>query len=375
MIKPSNFFHALESNNVEFFSGVPDSLLKDICAYISDNVTENNHIIAANEGAAVGLAIGNYLVSGNIPLVYMQNSGLGNSINPLLSIAAEEVYSIPMLLMIGWRGEPGIPDEPQHIKQGLVTEAILKAMQVPYSIIDADCNYLDIISEAISSARNNKRPHALLVKKAAFSGYKLKHSKSTSYEMNREEAIKLVIDSLESDDIVVSTTGKTSRELFEYRKEINHGHDRDFLTVGAMGHTSQIALGVAIGSPERDVYCLDGDGSVIMHMGSMAINGNQTNVSNFKHIVFNNEAHDSVGGQPTLGSVLNFKKIADSCGYTFVASAKKSIELDKLLKEMKDHKGRAFLEIKVNKGARKDLGRPTNSPAENKKLFEQFLQL
>lgn len=374
MINPSDFFRELELQNIKFFTGVPDSLLKDLCAFISDNVLEENHIIAANEGAAIGLGIGNYLATGNIPLVYMQNSGLGNSINPLLSIAAEEVYSIPILLIIGWRGKPGTTDEPQHKKQGLVTEDLLKAMQIPYNIVNSDSNISAIISNAVSSAIEYNRPHALLVSKKTFSSYKLKKANKTSYQMNREDAIKLLVDQLEEKDIVVSTTGKTSRELFEYRKELNQGHDKDFLTVGAMGHTSQIALGVALGLPDRDIYCFDGDGSVIMHMGSLAINGTMNCVSNFKHIIINNEAHDSVGGQPTVGLVIDFPKLASSCGYTYIASVKDMDDLVQRLKEMKNHKGRGFLEIKVNKGARNNLGRPTNSPLENKILFERFIR-
>lgn len=375
MIDVSSFYSELALQKISFFTGVPDSLLKDVCAFISDNATENNHIIAANEGAAVALAVGNYLATGKVPLVYMQNSGFGNSVNPILSIADEEVYSIPLLLLIGWRGEPGIKDEPQHTKQGMVTEDLLQAMRISYQIIDANSDISSVVKEAAKFTLSNKRPYALLVKKKTFKSYKLKKAKTSSYLMNREDAIKLLVDQLDENDVVVSTTGKTSRELFEYRKELGHSHERDFLTVGAMGHTSQIALGVALGVPNRNVYCFDGDGSVIMHMGSLAISGNMETVQNFKHIVINNEAHDSVGGQPTVGSKIDFIKIADSCGYTFTASVKDPKILSAKMEEMKIHKGRAFLEIKVNKGARSNLGRPTISPIENKGSFEHFLKL
>lgn len=374
MIDTSKFYKTLTTKGVNFFTGVPDSLLKDICAYISDNTPEERHIIAANEGASVGLAVGSYLASGKLPLVYMQNSGFGNTVNPLLSIADDDVYGIPMLLLIGWRGEPGVKDEPQHVKQGKVSEELLRAMQIPYQVLDAESNIETVLEEAINAAITAKKPYALLVRKGTFEKYKLKKDKLSSFPLNREGAVRLIIDKLKENDIVVSTTGKTSREVFEHRVALGQTHEKDFLTVGAMGHTASIAMGIALEKPDRKVFCLDGDGSVLMHMGTLAINGHMGHLENFKHIVINNGAHDSVGGQPTLGFEIDFPKVAEACGYTMVLTASEVEEIRKKLNAIMDHKGRAFLEIKVNKGAREDLGRPTKTPKENKSAFQRFLK-
>jgi phosphonopyruvate decarboxylase len=374
VINTLKFYQALTARGIDFFTGVPDSLLKDICAFISDNAPNERHIIAANEGASVGLAVGNYLASGKMPLVYLQNSGFGNTINPLLSIADNDVYGIPMLLLIGWRGEPGIKDEPQHVKQGKVSEELLIAMEIPYQIIDAASNIDNVLDKAVEKAMTIKKPYALLVRKGTFEKYKLKKETPTSFPLDREGAVKLIIDVLEDKDIVVSTTGKTSREVFEQRVALEQSHERDFLTVGAMGHTSSIAVGIALEKKDRNVYCLDGDGSVLMHMGSLAINGQMDHLDNLKHIVLNNGAHDSVGGQPTVGFEIDFPEIAKASGYTIVDSASEIEDIKKKLKALTRHKGRAFLELKVNKGAREDLGRPTKTPKENKNAFQQFLK-
>jgi len=294
MISCEKFYHSLLENNISFFTGVPDSLLKNICAYITDHAPSNNHIIAANEGAAVGLAIGYHLATGKIPLVYLQNSGFGNTINPLLSIVDPEVYQIPMVLMIGWRGEPGVKDEPQHKKQGRVNQALLQAMEIPYSILDHDSQQaLLSIKEAAHRAVLNRGPYALLIRKGIFEKYQLLKDDKLDFPLTREMAVKIVVDHLDPQDAVISTTGMTSRELFEYRDFLNQGHDNDFLTIGGMGHTSQIALGIALQKNDRQVFCLDGDGSVIMHMGSLAVIGTQ-GIGNFKHIILNNGVHDSV---------------------------------------------------------------------------------
>lgn len=374
MINTSSFYNALTSRGVNFFTGVPDSLLKDICAFISDNTPEDRHIISANEGSSIGLAVGNYLASGNPSLVYMQNSGFGNTVNPLLSIADDDVYGIPMLLLIGWRGEPGKKDEPQHVKQGRVSEELLKAMELPYLILDEHTDIDLALDNAMRVAVSEKKPFALLVRKGTFEKYKLLKDSTSSFALDREGAVKLIIDQLEDKDIVVSTTGKTSREVFEYRQELGQTHERDFLTVGAMGHTSSIALGIAIEKKDRNVFCFDGDGSVLMHMGSLAINGMMKDVNNFKHIIINNGAHDSVGGQPTVGFDIDFNSIAKGCGYTLVDSASDINEIKDKIAVMTSHKGRALLEIKVNKGARENLGRPTKTPKENKTVFKEFLK-
>ena len=374
MISVKDFYDCLKSSNIDFFTGVPDSLLKDICNYITDVTPKKNNIIAANEGGAIGLAMGYNLASSKIPLVYMQNSGFGNTINPLLSLADQKVYSIPMLLLVGWRGEPGVNDEPQHLKQGLVSEELLKTMNIPYSVISKDSSdFENIIKNAMETVNNKQTPYVLLIRKGTFEPYLLKNKIITDYDLNREDAIKKIIDLISDEDIVVATTGKTSREVFEYRVEKGMGHEKDFLTVGGMGHANQIALGISIAKPERRVFCIDGDGAVLMHTGSMGIIGD-IKPKHFKHIIINNGAHDSVGGQPTIGFEINFGKIANAFNYKDVFSIKSLCEFDKVFDSFCNSIGPSLLEIVVNKGARKDLGRPTISPKENKINFKSFIK-
>ena len=370
MISPQYFYNTLNENGIDFFTGVPDSLLKDICAFITDHTDERHNIIAANEGCAVGLAAGYHLSTGRTAMVYMQNSGLGNAVNPLLSLADEEVYSIPLLLMIGWRGEPGIKDEPQHVKQGLVTPGLLNTMGIPFQILPEDESALPaVMKKAVEYMTTRQAPYAILVRKSTFEPYKLQSAAESSFEMNREGALDLILEQLDDQDIVVSTTGKTSREVFEIRERRSQGHEKDFLTVGSMGHASQIALGMAIsGDSDRNVFCLDGDGAFLMQMGGVSsVSGLRPD--NFRHIVINNGVHDSVGGQPTTAMNLDLPAIAQSCGYTFRETVESADELRASLMRMKSHKGPALLEVRVNKGARKDLGRPTIPPAENKTNF------
>jgi phosphonopyruvate decarboxylase len=376
MLNPKLFFDTLTKENINFFSGVPDSLLKNICAYITDNTVAKNHIIAANEGNALALGIGYHLATNKIPLIYMQNSGLGNIINPLLSLADPDVYSIPLLLMIGWRGEPNVKDEPQHKKQGRVTLELLETMEVPYQVLSPDTNdeqAKQIIQKAILYARENNTPYALVVRKGSFDDYKLQTDVQRDFPLLRENAIKLIVDELDDKDLVVSTTGVASRELFEYREALGQGHEKDFLTVGGMGHANQIALGIALQKPDRQVFCFDGDGAMLMHMGSLAINASMQ-CNNFKHIIFNNGAHDSVGGQPTVGYQIDILAIAKALGYSKVLQASTESEIKNNLKQLRDFNGMALLEIKVKKGFRKNLGRPTKSPLENKKALMRFIK-
>jgi len=376
MINTKVFFQNLVKNNIEFFTGVPDSLLSNICSYITDNVSSKKHIIAANEGNALALGIGYYLASGKLPLIYLQNSGLGNIVNPLLSLADPDVYSVPMLLMIGWRGEPNATDEPQHKKQGRVTLKILEAMEVPYQVLSIDTSddqAKEIINKASKEALKNNAPFAIVIKKNTFSEYKIKKDEMANSLLSREDAIKIIVDNLDDKDIVVSTTGFASRELFEYREELKQGHEKDFLTVGGMGHADQIALGIAMQKPNRRVLCLDGDGSTLMHMGSLGINGN-VECNNFKHIIFNNGAHDSVGGQPTVGYTTNFQSIAKACNYDLVLEAETSKEVITCIRDLKAFKGKVFLVIRVKTGFRKDLGRPSTTPKENKENLMKFIK-
>ena len=373
MIKTQEFYEALCQNEIDFFTGVPDSLLKDMCSYITDNVSKEKHIISANEGGAVALAIGYHLATGKIPLVYMQNSGFGNTINPLLSLADPKVYSIPLVLVIGWRGEPGLKDEPQHIKQGEISETLLKTLDIPYIIISEKTQKIDqVIFESVSQAKKNNEPFAILVRKGTFEPYSLKNKVITNFDLSREDAIIKSSELLSDSDIVVATTGKTSRELFEFRSRNKQGHHRDFLTVGGMGHANQIAIGIALALPNKTIYCFDGDGAVLMHTGSLGIIGDLS-LDNFKHIIFNNGSHDSVGGQPTVGFDISFQNIAKSFNYNKVFRIEKLNDFDDTFMDFKHEQGPCLLEIIVNKGARNDLGRPTISPKDNKKDFQIFL--
>ena len=370
MLKPEVLVDFLKDKNISFYSGVPDSLLKDFCAYIDDEFPSNNHIIAANEGAAIGLAIGHHLSSGKIPLVYLQNSGLGNTVNPLLSLASEEVYSIPILLLIGWRGEPGVKDEPQHIHQGRVTPDLLKTMGIPYKIIDSKMSQdqlMNSILDQIEICDNYKKPVCILVRKGTFQSYNKKtiESPHNDFKLEREEAVELATNECENNAVIVCTTGMLSRELFEYRENNNLGHGRDFLCVGGMGHASQIATGIAIDQIDRPVYCFDGDGSSLMHMGSMAITGTKK-LPNLIHIVFNNGCHESVGGQPTVAQKISLSKVASSLGYQFSQTVKDKKDLIFAINKAKEFQSTSFIEVLVRPGHRSDIGRPTTTPNQNK---------
>ena len=285
MIDTKQFYDTLLEHGVDFFAGVPDSLLSNLCACIKENTPKERNIITANEGNAVAMCAGYYLSTGKYGVVYMQNSGQGNAVNPLLSLTDEDVYSIPMLLVIGWRGEPGKHDEPQHVKQGKLTLTLLETMGIDYAVLGSD--YKEQLEAAIEYLKTNSKPYALVVKKGEFSPYSIKKSES-EYSMTREGALEKIIEELSSEDVIVSTTGKTSREIFEIRERRGEGHSNDFLTVGSMGHTASIAYGVALGT-KNDVYCIDGDGSFLMHMGSLAVIG--TNLpDNFKYILNDNNA-------------------------------------------------------------------------------------
>lgn len=375
MISPEFFISNLSQRGINFFAGVPDSLLKNICAYIADHKDEHHNIIASNEGAAVGLAAGHYLATGHIPVVYMQNSGEGNIINPLASLTDKDVYSIPLLLLIGWRGMPGVYDEPQHVKQGKVTIPLLDAMDIKYAVMSKDENELSKqIKDAILFMETKNEAFAFVIEKDTFDSYKLQSGGSTSIlSMSREEAIQTVASSVDGKDCIVSTTGMISRELFEYRTRVKQGHEKDFLTVGSMGHASQIALGIALEKTDRRVWCFDGDGAIIMHMGSMAIIGSKK-PKNYIHVVFNNGAHDSVGGQPTVGLDIDLPGIARSVRYNAVHTVFDLDGLKNALSDIQLEDGPVLLEVKVRRGNRKDLGRPTTTPIQNKEALMEFLK-
>ena len=368
MVDTVKFYDYLINNGLDFFTGVPDSLLKELCSCIKDKSDAKHNIIAANEGNAVGLAAGYHLSTGKLGVVYMQNSGEGNAVNPLLSLADPKVYSIPMLLIIGWRGEPGVHDEPQHVKQGEVTLKLLEAMDIEYRVLSDD--FESDLNQMISLAKENNKTVALVIRKGTFSKFSpINKEKAVMGELLREEALEVILENI-GDDPVVSTTGKESREIFEIRERKNQGHGHDFLTVGSMGHTSSIAVGVSIGT-DKDVWCLDGDGSFIMHMGGLAVAG-QSAGDNFKYIINNNAAHESVGGQPTVSNKIDIKAILVACGFAKTYEARTKEEIASAIKQMKKD-GRCALILYTKQGSRDDLGRPTTTPIQNKESYmKQF---
>ncbi len=391
MIEVKRFVDCLDDSGVGFFTGVPDSLLKSFCAYVTDTCGKN-HVIAANEGGAVGLAAGHYLATGKPALVYMQNSGQGNAVNPLCSLADPDVYSIPMVLLVGWRGEPGVRDEPQHVKQGKVTVSLFETLGIPAEVLpDDEAAALEITRKMVERAKVESRPVALVVRKRLFKEYKLQNKMPDISNLKREDAIQAILESIGPEAVVVSTTGMISREVYEIRERLGQDHSKDFLTVGSMGHALMIALGIARKCNEKNenryVICLDGDGSSIMQMGNMAIAG-AARQANLLHFVLNNSAHDSVGGQPTVGGQISLSKVAEACGY-YVADSFDGgsvADLKEMLRERIDQAiyswacddpdtvQTTFFEIKVAKGARKDLGRPKEPPQVNKKLFMDVLE-
>ncbi len=359
----------------EFYTGVPDSQLRPLCDYLMDSfgTDPRRHVIAANEGSAAALAAGYHLATGKTAAVYLQNSGEGNLVNPAASLLHRQVYGIPALFVVGWRGEPGVHDEPQHVYQGAVTLRLLEDLEIPAFVLGPDT-----AEEEVREAVERFRPllaqggsGAFVVRKGA-----LTYEKKTDYRngcpMSREEAI-CHIAAAAGDDPIVSTTGKASRELFEYRAARGQDHGRDFLTVGSMGHASSIALGIALHRPEVRVWCLDGDGAMLMHMGALSSIGS-IRPENLIHVVLDNNAHDSVGGMPTASGKLDLPGIARACGYPRALAAATAEELDAALVEAKSRRELAFLQVRCAIGARADLGRPTASPQENKRAFMDRLR-
>lgn len=367
MIEPKEFFEAMTARGVGFYTGVPDSLLANFCTYVDDVVGLDKHLITANEGNAVALAVGYHIATGKVAMVYMQNSGLGNTVNPLTSLADPKVYKVPILLVIGWRGEPGIKDEPQHVKQGQITLDQLTLLGIPYWVLDSKSDVSTSLDAAFSSMRQLNAPVALVIRKDTFAKYKSKKPRPETAILAREDALKQLLELVSEDDLVVSTTGKTSRELYELRVK-NKQKQRDFLTVGGMGHTASIALGVSIGQPQRRVVCLDGDGSVLMHMGGMPVIA-QFRPRNFVHVLLNNGSHESVGGQETAAKVVDFGRFATAVGYRAYAVATDIDSLRTSWQSLIEKSGPVLLEVKIKSGSRIDLGRPLSTAEQNKLAF------
>lgn len=363
------YIRKLKELGIETITGVPDSTLQVFCGFIGEEDSFPCHITAANEGAAIGIAIGEYLATGKPACVYMQNSGLGNTVNPLTSLTHTDVYGIPVLLMVGWRGEPGTKDEPQHKYMGKITPDLLEVLGIRYSVITGDTTEEEL-EKAFRNAKEDllkNRQYALVIRKGAFrrtdeAGYK------NDFILGREEAVSEIAGWLEERDLVVSTTGKISREMYEQSDRKIGDHRQTFLTVGGMGHANMIACQIAKRLPERRIICLDGDGALLMHMGNMAVVGEQ-NPGNLVHICLNNRAHESVGGMPTGAPGLKFCEMAEAAGYRKVFCVKDKEGLREKLSNIRGEQTLTFLEIMVSLGAREDLGRPKETAEENKKSF------
>lgn len=373
-MKPSQLYEAFRENGLTFFSGVPDSTLEHWISHIEKR-KDAQKVIATNEGEAVSICAGYHIATGKTGVVYMQNSGEGNIVNPMTSLCDQAVYSIPVLLMIGWRGMPeGKKDEPQHAKMGKVTlDLLVKVLGIPYSIIHDD---LEDAKRKVAEAKKymdaNSSPYALVFVPGVFEREENMTDDDTGLEMNREDAIITIADNMKRNDIIVSTTGKTSRELFEYRKRKGQGNDSDFLTVGSMGYASSIALGIAMQKKDRNVFIFDGDGAALMHMGNLGTIGHY-GPKNLKHIIFDNRAYDSTGGQKSISGTVNFGQIAIECGYKFAFSSGNKDLLESRFNLLKECNGPSILVVKVRKGARADLGRPDTTPVQNKEALMKNL--
>ena len=358
----------------DFYTGVPDSQLKALCNYLiaTYGIDPRHHVIAANEGNCTALAAGYHLATGKIPVVYMQNSGEGNIINPVASLLSDKVYAIPMIFIIGWRGEPGVHDEPQHVYQGEVTIKLLDDMDISSFVISRETTDEEVehAMAEFKKVLSNGKDVAFVIKKGALTDAPKVEYKNGN-KMTREEIIRHIVKA-SGEDPIVSTTGKASRELFETRVANDQSHKYDFLTVGSMGHSSSIALGVAINKPEQRIWCIDGDGAVLMHMGAMAVIG-ANKPKNLVHVVINNGAHETVGGMPTVASEIDLVKIAQACGYPHAVSVDDFAALDRELEIAKSRRELSLIEVKCSIGARDDLGRPTTTALENKQNFMEYL--
>ncbi len=365
----------VEILNSDFYTGVPDSQLKALCNYLMNTygIDPKHHIIAANEGNCAAIAAGYHLATGKIPVVYMQNSGEGNIINPAASLLNEKVYAIPMMFVIGWRGEPGVHDEPQHIYQGEVTVKLLDDMDISSFVVGKETTEEDLNAamEKFQKILDKGKDVAFIIRKNALD-YDEKVLYKNDNIMTREEIIRHIV-AVSGDDPIVSTTGKASRELFEIREANKQSHKYDFLTVGSMGHSSSIALGIAINKPNTKIWCIDGDGAVLMHMGAMALIGTNK-PKNLVHIVINNGAHETVGGMPTAAGNIDLVALAKACGYPTAVGVDNFDDLDRELLSARSRGELALIEVKCSIGAREDLGRPTTTALENKQNFMEYLK-
>ena len=365
MVNAEDFLSEFLKLGLNYFTGVPDSTLKEWMTLLDDNQSIFENRIAANEGSAIAHAAGYYLATKKVSVVYLQNSGLGNCISPLTSLTDPEVYSIPLIMVMGWRGRPGFKDESQHKKMGVITTEILDTLDISYSVLNSG-NYKEQIKNAKMKAEKNLKPYVLIVEPGFFHSAAVEKINSSQVGINREIAIKCIVNSIDVDDLIVSTTGKTSRELYEVSANHSRGHNNNFYNVGSMGHASSIGLEIALQRGDRKVYILYGDGALIMHMGSLSTIG-YYQPKNLTHIIFDNESHESTGGQPTTSKTTNFLEVLQGCNYKNVNAIQSEAELSSILLEQ--HQELQGIVIKTQIGSRDDLGRPTDTPKATKNRF------
>ncbi len=373
MVNLKELFVALQAMGVDFFTGVPDSLLNDFCLYLTNYMTTKQHVMAANEGNAIAIAAGHYMATGKLPLVYMQNSGIGNATNPILSLTHDCVYGIPMLLVIGWRGDPAISDHVQHKKQGELTPVLMKDMDIPYEILEDESTTIEKFERAVEKAKEISSPVALIAKKAILTEIIKKQVYTDNSLMNREEAIAAVVDILGDDAIYLGTTGRTTRELHEQLKNHNIGAGHEWLNVGSMGHVSSVGLGLALACPEKKIVVFDGDAAVVMHMGALATNC-RYKAGNMIHIVLNNGVNESVGGQPSAGYIVNLTAVAEACGYRNPGHAiVTKEELQKIVSENQKSDRPLFIDVHVRQGIRQDMPKLTIDHKSQKRALMKTL--
>lgn len=373
MLDQKKVFEVLEHHEITYFTGVPDSYLNGFCNYALVNCTDRN-IIAVNEGNAVAIAAGHYFATKEVPLVYMQNSGMGNTVNPLASLVDKNVYAVPMLLLIGWRGQGDTePNHPQHKCQGEITPGLLELLHIPYSVLNDNVQEFEkTIEKAIAYCMENRQPYGLIAPKGVMADPDKPNNRDAVYPMSREEAIEIILDHMPKNTIYSATTGRTTRELFFLREKRGEEKDHDFLNVGSMGHASSVALGIALSKPDIPVVALDGDSACIMHMGAMTM-VSKMNAPNFLHVVLNNGAHESVGGQPSAGYLVDFTKIAEACGYATIGSAVETeIELSQAVEKLSKEKRAGFIDCRIHKGLNRKL------PAiifDHREAIDSFIQI
>lgn len=372
-MKADKLLQALEQRGIHTIIGVPDSTLKQFCDGLQNYKGNINHYVPVNEGAAVGLAVGSYLADGKPACVYMQNSGIGNAVNPIASLANRDIYGIPMLFLVGWRGEPGVKDEPQHVFQGKITCKLFEVLSIPYEVIDKDTTWEQmesILTEAFETLSGGEQ-FAIIVRKGTFEK-DVPYTWENGNTLNREEALATILKEGGHEAILVSTTGKISRELYEQSDALYGTHENIFMTVGGMGHASMIALGIAKKRPKEKIMCIDGDGAALMHMGALAFISSQS-PENFVHIIINNQSHESVGAMPTGCQKVNFSELAKNVGYSWTIRVSTLEELTKVLHNIDEQKGPILVEVLVSLDSRADLGRPRESARENKEAFMEYI--